>query len=81
MENANDIAEDINAEELLFGMPTTKFPLIQLLTSQLDPFYKLWTIADLFKRNEETWMTATLKSLDTEKIEGEVCFGTLNYAL
>lgn len=72
MEKANDVAEAINVEELLFGMPTTKFPQIQVLTSQLDPLYKLWSIADLFKVNEEIWMTAKLNSLDIEKIEGEV---------
>lgn len=72
MENANDVAEAINVEELLFGMPTTKFPQIQVLTSQLDPLYKLWSIADMFKVNEELWMTAKLNSLDIEKIEGEV---------
>ena len=72
LEKANDVAEAINAEELLFGMPLTKFPQIQVLTSQLDPLYKLWSIADLFKVNEEIWMTAKLNSLDIEKIEGEV---------
>jgi hypothetical protein len=72
LETANDVAEAINVEELLFGMPTTKFPQIQVLTSQLDPLYKLWSIADLFKVNEEIWMTAKLNSLDIEKIEGEV---------
>lgn len=56
----------------MFGMPLTKFPQIQVLTSAVVPFFQLWTIADAFKVNEELWMTAKLNTLDSEKIENEV---------
>ncbi|KAG0598749.1 hypothetical protein M758_12G097900 [Ceratodon purpureus] len=72
LEGANDVADNINAEELMFGMPLTKFPQIQVLTSAIVPFFQLWTIADAFKVNEEHWMTAKLNTLDSEKIENEV---------
>lgn len=74
LEGANDVADNINAEELMFGMPLTKFPQIQVLTSAIVPFFQLWTIADAFKVNEEQWMTAKLNTLDSEKIENEVNF-------
>jgi hypothetical protein len=74
LEGANDVADNINAEELMFGMPLTKFPQIQILTSAIVPFFQLWTIADAFKMNEEQWMTAKLNTLDSEKIENEVNF-------
>jgi len=72
LEGANDVADNINAEELMFGMPLSKFPQIQVLTQQIVPYYQLWTIADAFKVNEELWMSAKLNTLDSEKIENEV---------
>ena len=77
LEGANDVADNINAEELMFGMPLTKFPQIQILTSAIVPFFQLWTIADAFKVNEEQWMTAKLNTLDSEKIENEVNFNLI----
>ena len=71
LEGANDVADNINAEELMFGMPLTKFPQIQVLTNAIVPFFQLWTIASDFKNSEEQWMTAKLNTLDSEKIENE----------
>lgn len=72
LEAAIDTAESINTEEGYFGMPPMRFPQIQQLTSALDPYLKLWSIADTFKRSEEEWMISWLNKLDTEKIESEV---------
>ncbi|BFI29560.1 dynein axonemal heavy chain [Marchantia polymorpha subsp. ruderalis] len=72
LEEALDIAELINTEEGYFGMPPSRFPQIQTLTTALEPYLKLWGIAHSFKTNEEEWMIAWLNTLDTEKIEGEV---------
>ncbi|KAL2633853.1 hypothetical protein R1flu_005332 [Riccia fluitans] len=72
LEQAVDTAELINTEEGYFGMPPSRYPQIQTLTSALDPYLKLWGIADQFKRSEDEWMVAWLNALDTEKIENEV---------
>ncbi|KAL3693679.1 hypothetical protein R1sor_007330 [Riccia sorocarpa] len=72
LEQAIDTAELINTEEGYFGMPPSRYPQIQTLTSALDPYLKLWGIADQFKRSEDEWMVAWLNALDTEKIENEV---------
>lgn len=72
LEEAQNTSESINAEEILFGMPPMRFPQIQQMTSQFEPFLKLWSIADGFKKSEEEWMVSNFSSLDVEKIEGEV---------
>ncbi|XP_073385492.1 uncharacterized protein [Physcomitrium patens] len=70
--SANEVSDNINGEELLFGMPLSKFPQIQVLLLAVVPYFQLWSIADTFKESEEHWMTAKLNSLDSEKIENEV---------
>jgi hypothetical protein len=72
LEKALDTVELINTEEGYFGIPPMRFPHIQQLTNALDPYLKLWSIADNFKRCEEEWMISWLNKLDTEKIENEV---------
>ena len=70
--DAQEEADEINAQETLFGWPKSKFVQVAQMQTKLDPFNKLWTITSGFSKNFSVWMNGPFSRLDPEKIDTEM---------
>lgn len=72
MQQAAADAEDINAQEKLFGMASTKYTQVARMTAKLEPYCGLWTLAARFYDKYATWVSGPFSKLKPEEVESEV---------
>eukprot|EP00854_Cymbomonas_tetramitiformis_P002297 gene2297-3019_t len=72
LKEAQAEADEINAQEMLFGWPKSKFNQIASMVSRLDPYLSLWTICSSFHASYAVWMNGPFSRLDPEEIESDV---------
>ena len=65
-------AEDINAQEKLFGMASTKYTQVGRMAAKLEPYCGLWTLAARFYDKYAGWMSGPFSKLKPEEVETEV---------
>ena len=65
-------AEDINTQEKLFGMATTKYTQVARMAAKLEPYCALWTLAARFYDKYAGWMSGPFSKLKPEEVETEV---------
>eukprot|EP00117_Sycon_ciliatum_P023820 scpid1450/ scgid20157/ Dynein heavy chain 3, axonemal; Axonemal beta dynein heavy chain 3; Ciliary dynein heavy chain 3 len=71
VEKGREEALAINNEEELLGWEFTPFPQMQIITSQKEPFDKLWSTVALYMKRNEEWLNGPFIRLDYETIEEE----------
>uniref|UniRef100_A0A8C9V6G4 Dynein axonemal heavy chain 7 n=1 Tax=Scleropages formosus TaxID=113540 RepID=A0A8C9V6G4_SCLFO len=64
--------EDINKEESLLGKEQSKFPVLQTLLANKQPYDQLWTTALNFQNVSEIWMNDPFVNLNAEKISEDL---------
>eukprot|EP00794_Sanderia_malayensis_P007414 gene7414-8234_t len=64
--------EFINEEEDLFKWEVTTYPEIEILTSAIEPYLKLFSLVVKWQRSEKKWMDGAFLDLNAENIEAEV---------
>lgn len=65
-------AEDINAQEKLFGMASSKYSQVARMAAKLEPYCGLWTLAARFYDKYAGWMSGPFSKLKPEEVETEV---------
>ncbi len=65
-------AEDINAQEKLFGMASSKYSQVARMAAKLEPYCGLWTLAARFYDKCAGWMSGPFSKLKPEEVETEV---------
>lgn len=65
-------AEDINAQEKLFGLASTKYSQVGRMAAKLEPYCGLWTLAARFYDKYASWMSGPFSKLKPEEVESEV---------
>ena len=69
---AAEAAEDINAQEKLFGMARTKYAQVSRMAARLEPYCGLWTVAARFYDKYAGWMSGPFSKLKPDEVESEV---------
>ena len=65
-------AEDINAQEKLFGLASSKYSQVGHMASRLEPYCGRWTLAARFYDKYAGWMSGPFSKLKPEEVETEV---------
>jgi dynein heavy chain len=65
-------AEDINSQEKLFGMASSKYSQVARMAAKLEPYCGLWTLAARFYDKYAGWMSGPFSKLKPEEVETEV---------
>lgn len=65
-------ADEINAQEKLFGMACTKYSQVSRMAAKLEPYCSLWALAARFYDKYATWMSGPFGKLKPEEVETEV---------
>ena len=65
-------AEDINAQEKLFGMARTKYTQVNRMAARLEPYCSLWAVAARFYDKYAGWMSGPFSKLKPDEVESEV---------
>ncbi|KAL3158235.1 hypothetical protein ABBQ38_010487 [Trebouxia sp. C0009 RCD-2024] len=65
-------AEEINAQEKLFGMASTKYGQVNRMIAKLEPYCGLWTLAARFYDKYAGWMSGPFSKLKPEEVETDV---------
>ena len=65
-------ADEINMQEKLFGMASTKYGQVSRMTAKLEPYCSLWTLAARFYDKYASWMSGPFSKLKPEEVETEV---------
>lgn len=65
-------ADEINMQEKLFGMASTKYSQVSRMSAKLEPYCSLWTLAARFYDKYATWMSGPFGKLKPEEVETEV---------
>lgn len=65
-------ADEINTQEKLFGMASTKYGQVSRMAAKLEPYCSLWTLAACFYDKYATWMSGPFSKLKPEEVEMEV---------
>ena len=71
MQAATD-ADEINTQEKLFGMASTKYGQVSRMAAKLEPYCSLWTLAARFYDKYASWMSGPFSKLKPEEVETEV---------
>mmetsp|Transcript_23924 Transcript_23924/g.20925 ORF Transcript_23924/g.20925 Transcript_23924/m.20925 type:complete len:205 (+) Transcript_23924:2513-3127(+) len=64
-----DKSRQFNNNESLFKMDITDYTKINTMQREFQNYYNLWTYADNWYKNIETWMNCEWESLDAEEAE------------
>lgn len=72
VDDAQEEAAAINAQEKMFGWMQTKYHAIQSMRTKLDPFHTLWTTVSSFYSAHNVWMTGPFSRLNPEQVEDHV---------
>lgn len=67
-----ETAEEINAQEKMFGWAASKYGHIAQMAQTLEPYYNLWTTTSWFLNKFSEWMTGPFSKLDPERVSEEV---------
>ena len=65
-------ADEINSQEKLFGMASTKYGQVSRMAAKLEPYCSLWTLAARFYDKYAGWMSGPFSKLKPEEVETEV---------
>lgn len=65
-------ADEINAQEKLFGMASTKYGQVNRMIAKLEPYCGLWTLAASFYDKYAGWMSGPFSKLKPEEVETDV---------
>ena len=63
---------DFNMREKVFGFPPTDYAMLDKLSEDLGPFYKLWNMTADFHNSKNDWLHGEFKELDGKKIEEDM---------
>ncbi|GFR45764.1 hypothetical protein Agub_g7181 [Astrephomene gubernaculifera] len=64
-------ADQINAQERLFGWAPTKYGIIGKMSSTLEPYVILWTTVSQFYDKFASWMNGPFYKLNPEEVEAD----------
>ena len=53
--------KNLNMREFALGFPKTDYPQLDILTEQVEPFQKLWTMIGDFRAASDDWMNTGLQ--------------------
>lgn len=70
-EAQNEI-EWTNNEEKLYKFPVNQYPLVDEITTGIEPFKRLFAVVVAWQKAERKWMDGNFGALDAEQIEGEL---------
>jgi hypothetical protein len=59
-------------EEKQFRMQRTEYPLLDIIKTAVDPYYRLFTTVRKWQVANKKWMHGSFLDLNSEKVEGEV---------
>jgi dynein heavy chain len=62
----------INKEEVLFKWDLTQYPLVEAVSTTLEPYQKLYGSISKWQKAEKRWMDGEFMKLESEAIEAEV---------
>ncbi|XP_019624138.1 PREDICTED: dynein heavy chain 12, axonemal-like isoform X1 [Branchiostoma belcheri] len=62
----------INKEEVLYKWEVTDYPEVNLISTGIDPYQKLFTTVVKWQRAEKRWMDGAFGDLEAETVEAEV---------
>ena len=65
-------ADEINAQEKLFGMASTKYGQVNRMIAKLEPYCGLWTLAARFYDKYAGWMSGPFSKLKPDEVETDV---------
>lgn len=69
LKQAQELAEQINIEEKMFGWAATKYGGLAKLISSLEPYYNLWMTTFDFYDKSTACMNQPFKSIDAEQMD------------
>ncbi|KAI8464307.1 MAG: dynein heavy chain and region D6 of dynein motor-domain-containing protein [Monoraphidium minutum] len=64
-------AEDINAQEKMFGWQPTKYGHVARLAATLEPYVQLWATVNAFYDKHADWMNGPFWKVDAEAAEAD----------
>ena len=79
---AQELAEQINIEEKMFGWAATKYGGLAKLITSLEPYYNLWMTTFEFYDKSTACMNQPFKSIDAEQMEelvNDMCAPSMNW--
>ncbi|KAF2362404.1 Dynein heavy chain domain-2 [Trinorchestia longiramus] len=79
LQQVEDLIEWVNAEEALFKLPTSSYPLLATLKGTLVPYSELFTLVLTWRSYEKRWMDGDFRALDPNFIDAET--GRINTVL
>lgn len=72
LNEAQNEIEWTNNEEKLYKFPVNQYPLVDEITSGIEPFKRLFAVVVAWQKAERKWMDGNFAALDAEQIEGEL---------
>ncbi|KIZ07417.1 Dynein heavy chain 7, axonemal [Monoraphidium neglectum] len=64
-------AAEINAQEKMFGWPSTSYTHVARLCSTLEPYVQLWSAINAFYDKHATWMNGPFWKINAEEVEAD----------
>ncbi|XP_055503511.1 dynein axonemal heavy chain 12 [Leucoraja erinacea] len=72
LQDAEELIEYINSEEVLYKWDLTTYPLADIIKVNTEPFQKLFALVLKWQRSEKKWMDGSFLDLNGESLEAEV---------